>query len=79
MSTLSKKVEKLREDIENLECIVFILSGEMSKSLCADGETINDKLSCFDDVGKDVDNIIKGILSEHGSEECPRSEYDNFL
>lgn len=79
MNPLSDKVKRLKENIGFLECIVYILSGEMSKSLFTDNDTINDRLSCFDDVGKDIDDIIKGILSEHGSEECPRSEYDNFL
>lgn len=71
MSTLSEKVEELKRCIQSLECVVDILDGRWSKEMIEGGGTITGEIDCFDCTGVDVDQIIKSIINEHGSEECP--------
>jgi hypothetical protein len=68
-------MKQIIEDLKDVKChidtLIWHLEGKAGKATMRDGGTVKGELSCYDDEGKDLQDIIEKLLKEHGDETLP--------
>jgi hypothetical protein len=73
---MEEKIEKLIEIKEDIEVMIHILEGKLSKESLRDAGAIVDMIDCYKNEGEYFKAVFNAIIKEHGDEPCPFNPKD---
>lgn len=71
---MTQKIAELKEIIENIDTLIWLLEGNSQKSRLIDGGTVRTEISCYRNEGTDLQRVIDSIMEEHGDEMLPTED-----
>lgn len=71
---MKEKIAELKEIIENVDTLIWMLEGNSNKSMLRDGGTVKAEINCYRNEGADLQKIIDSIIQEHGEEMLPTED-----
>lgn len=71
---MEEKIKNLKVIATNIHVLAMILAGELKKEDLEDSGTIAEQITLYKYEGDNFTCLIKEIIEEHGSEECPYKE-----
>lgn len=71
---MKEKIAGLKEIMENIDTLIWMLEGNSSKSMLRDGGTVKAETHCYRSEGVDLQKVIDSIIEEHGAEMLPTED-----
>lgn len=71
---MEEKIKNLKVIATNIHVLTMILAGELKKESLYGSGTIAEQITLYKYEGDDFTRLIKEIIEEYGSEECPYKE-----